>query len=156
MGDTPKSKSDSPDQKPGAEPAKDAKDAKPEPPKPIAVGDVLDGWTVEAINGQDVLLSSGAERRTRALADLEKEREAGPASKIAVGDVIDGWTVQAINNPTDVVCTQGGERRSLSLADLENAKRAAQALTDADLARTKTAAAAPEPGKPAGPTAATR
>jgi hypothetical protein len=114
-----------------------------EPLKPLAVGDVVDGWTVDAIEGDQVLLALGAERRSRPLAELEHERQAGPISKVAVGDVIDGWTVLAINSPTDVRCTQGPEQRTLTLQDLERAKLAAQTLTTADLERAKRATPAP-------------
>ena len=45
----------------------------------IAVGDVIDGWTVQAINSStDVLVAQGAERRTLTVQDLERAKAATP------------------------------------------------------------------------------
>jgi len=46
----------------------------------IAVGDVVDGWTVLAINNPtDVVVAQGAERRSMTLADLVRaKQQAGP------------------------------------------------------------------------------
>jgi hypothetical protein len=43
----------------------------------IGVGDVIDGWTVLALNGPgDVLVGNGAERRTLTIVDLERAKQA--------------------------------------------------------------------------------
>jgi hypothetical protein len=62
-----------------------AADAAPPTPRrrvgDIAVGDVIDGWTVQAINGpDDVLVANGVERRTLTILDLERAKQATPKS----------------------------------------------------------------------------
>lgn len=99
------------------------------PRKPIAVGDVIDGWTVNALNGADVVLVSGHERRTWQLDDLERHREA--VAPVKVGDVIDDFTVIEIRSAEEVLVVArvatapDGERRRVTLPELQRAKLAA-------------------------------
>ena len=52
-----------------------------ESPKGVVVGDVIDGWTVQAINNPtDVVVVQGAERRCLTLQELERAKLAAPPS----------------------------------------------------------------------------
>jgi hypothetical protein len=69
-------KTPDPDNAPAADAAPQAKRV-----GDIAVGDVIDGWTVQAINGpEDVLVANGVERRTLTIRDLERAKQDTPKS----------------------------------------------------------------------------